>query len=66
MGDSSSFRTPALATWAVEPFLTWWQSEYVRLRFAWQHLREELVDDGRDRFLLQATWSAGPHKHENY
>ena len=57
---------PAFATWAVEPFLTWWQSEYVRLRLAWQHLREEPFDDGRDRFLLQATWSAGPHKHELY
>ena len=57
---------PAFTTWAVEPFLTWWQSEYVRLRLAWQRLDEEIVDDARDRFLLQATWSAGPHKHETY
>jgi hypothetical protein len=56
---------PELTTWSVEPFLTFWQSEFVRLRAAWQRLHE-LDLDSRDRLLLQITWAAGPHKHETY
>jgi hypothetical protein len=53
-------------TWGVEPYLTWWQSEFVRLRAAWQYRRDDLLAEGHGRFVLQATWSAGPHKHETY
>jgi hypothetical protein len=56
------------AVWAVAPHLTWWQSEWVYLRAEWQH---ESIPAGAgransDRFLIQAVWAVGPHKHENY
>ena len=47
------------------PYLTWWQSEYVRLRAEVQLLENDLGDE-ENRFALQLTWAAGPHKHETY
>ncbi|MFQ6103012.1 MAG: hypothetical protein ACE5OP_01825 [Candidatus Glassbacteria bacterium] len=47
------------------PFLTFWQSEFVRLRFQYRALREST--DGWDHSLIfQSTWALGPHKHEKY
>ena len=57
---------PASKAWAIEPYLAWWQSEYVRLRLAYQSLQEGSRDRRDDRFTLQLTWAAGPHKHESY
>ena len=56
---------PAADQWNLEPYATWWQSEYVRLRAAYSRFRD---DAGiRDhRFDLQVTFAAGPHKHESY
>ncbi len=50
----------------IVPYLTWWQSEYVRLRAEYGLF--ELGPDGEseDRFTLQLTWAAGPHKHQTY
>ncbi|MEZ4416828.1 MAG: hypothetical protein R3E10_13850 [Gemmatimonadota bacterium] len=47
------------------PTLTWWQSEYVRLRaeYAWL---DGSASEGSGLFTLQFTWSMGPHKHETY
>jgi hypothetical protein len=39
--------------WGISPYLTFWQSEFVRLR-------------GHHRYELQFTFAAGPHKHEEY
>jgi hypothetical protein len=50
--------------WLVSPTLTWWQSEYVRIRGEYDLLGRADFRDGR--FLLQATFSMGPHKHETY
>lgn len=55
---------PAERTWLVAPSLTWWQSEYVRVRAAY-----EWVDRVGERFgqlVLQTTFAMGPHKHETY
>lgn len=62
---------PGHRTWGVVPYLTWWQSEYVRLRVEYRHFEDSYPDDGRadrsdDGLLLQVTWAAGPHKHETY
>ncbi len=57
------------ATWAVVPRLTWWQSEWVYLKAEWQRASTPLAGGGRDtsdRFVLQAVWAIGPHKHETY
>ena len=50
--------------WLVSPTLTWWQSEYVRIRAEYDLLGRSAFRDGR--LLLQATFSMGPHKHETY
>ena len=47
------------------PTLTWWQSEWVRLRLQYNYLRPEGGGDSHT-LLLQAVWAAGPDKHETY
>lgn len=52
------------------PFLTCWQSEFVRLRLQYQHAKRNFIGpqgpDDDDRVWLQVTFAAGPHKHEAY
>ncbi len=51
--------------WGISPYLTFWQSEFVRLRGQFSYRDDNL--DGVDRaFALQVTFAAGPHKHESY
>ncbi len=52
-------------TCALIPFLTFWQSEFVRLRFQYNGVRHP---DGewRHGLAMQSTWALGPHKHEKY
>lgn len=57
---------PEHVTWGVFPNLTWWQSEYVRLRGEYGFTKDDLTGDEENRFSLQITWAAGPHKHEIY
>lgn len=57
---------PGRVTWGVFPNLTWWQSEYVRLRGEYGFIKDDLTGDEENRFSLQLTWAAGPHKHEIY
>lgn len=57
---------PEHVTWGVFPNLTWWQSEYVRLRGEYGFVKDDLTGDEENRFSLQITWAAGPHKHEIY
>jgi hypothetical protein len=52
--------------WGVLPYLTWWQSEYVRLRGEYGYLVNEPTGESENRFTLQLTWAAGPHKHAIY
>lgn len=55
---------------AVTPYLTFWQSEFVRLRLQYQRAHRDFVGawggDPDDKVWLQATFGAGPHKHEEY
>jgi len=56
---------PEESAWLVSPTLTWWQSEFVRVRAEYDLLgRSE--DARQGRFLLQVTFAMGPHKHETY
>lgn len=67
--DPADFRE-GLRERAWTPFVTFWQSEFVRLRFQYQHATRNFVglqgpmDD--QRAWIQVTWAAGPHKHEEY
>ena len=58
---------PADATesaWLVSPTLTYWQSEYVRLRAEYDILGNPGNTTGQ--FTLRITFAMGPHKHETY
>jgi hypothetical protein len=55
---------PDDSAWLAGPTLTWWQSEYVRLRSEYQIYRGP--EDRFGQFVFQATFAMGPHKHENY
>ena len=50
-------------SWTISPFLTFWQSEWVRLRAQYDFLNRNL-DVNDNRLFFQVTWAMGPHKHE--
>ena len=50
----------------TSPTLTWWQSEYVRLRLEYDLLDRNFVSTKEGRLFLQVTLAMGPHKHETY
>jgi hypothetical protein len=51
--------------WGMSPYLTFWQSEFVRLRGQYS-LRDHNIFGTDHRYELQFTFAAGPHKHEEY
>ncbi len=55
---------PAESAWLASPALTYWQSEYVRLRAEY----DILGNPGKTtrQFTLRITFAMGPHKHETY
>jgi hypothetical protein len=55
---------PDESAWLVAPTLTWWQSEWVRLRAEFDHLVRP--SDTQNLLLIQFTFAMGPHKHETY
>jgi len=57
---------PSETAWLVAPTLTWWQSEYVRLRVEYDLQGLGAANDTEGRVLLQATFAVGPHRHEQY
>lgn len=57
---------PFREVWGVAPYVTFWQSEYVRLRAEYHHFSGDRIDTPENEFFLQLTWAAGPHKHEIY
>jgi hypothetical protein len=56
---------PEESAWLFSPTLTWWQSEYVRVRAEYDLLGRS-AGSRKGRFLLQVTFAMGPHKHESY
>jgi hypothetical protein len=55
---------------ALSPYLSFWQSEFVRLRLqyqhAWRDFEWEWGPEKDNRVFVQITFAAGPHKHEEY
>jgi hypothetical protein len=49
----------------LAPSISWWQSEWVRLRLQYNMLRPQ-GGGGNHTVLFQAVWAVGPHKHETY
>jgi len=58
--------TPDFYRWGVLPYITWWQSEYVRLRGEYGYYKNSDNGESDQRFTLQLTFAAGPHKHQTY
>jgi hypothetical protein len=52
--------------WLLSPTLTWWQSEYVRVRLEYDLLGRSYIATNDGQVLLQVTFAMGPHKHESY
>ena len=52
-------------TWGVVPYITWWQSPWVRFRLEYDHIHW-FEGEPEHRAMLQVTFSVGPHKHERY
>jgi hypothetical protein len=52
--------------WMVSPYLTWWQSPFVKFRVEYDHLEAQGLGADEDRVWLQCVFAAGPHKHERY
>lgn len=52
--------------WQVSPYLTWWQSPFVKFRAEYDHADGKGIDYPEDIIWLQVIFSAGPHKHERY
>ncbi len=50
----------------IVPYLTWWQSHWVRLRLQYNYQNGNVVEEPNHLIRLQLTWAAGPHKHERY
>jgi hypothetical protein len=48
------------------PTLTWWQSEFVRVRAEYDRLGGFEGSGSTGLFALQVTFAMGPHKHETY
>jgi hypothetical protein len=57
---------PNETSWLASPTLTWWQSEYVRVRLEYDLLGRSWLASNEGRALLQVTFAMGPHKHETY
>lgn len=57
------------SAWNIQqwvPYLTWWQSHWVRLRFEYHYKYGNFVPQSDHQLFLQITFAAGPHKHERY
>ena len=52
--------------WQVGPYLTWWQSEFVKFRFEYDYATGSGMDGTAHTVWLQALFAVGPHKHERY
>jgi hypothetical protein len=52
--------------WQVGPYITWWQSPFVRFRFETDYSDGHRTGPAELTFVLQVVFAAGPHKHERY
>ena len=55
---------PTESAWLASPALTYWQSEYVRLRAEYDVLGNPGKTTGQ--LTLRITFAMGPHRHETY
>ena len=54
------------AIYQLVPYLTWWQSHWMRFRLEYDHPFGSVDSNTSGVLHLQLTWAAGPHKHDRY
>lgn len=52
--------------WQISPYITWWQSPFVKFRLEYDYSNGKGIDNPEHVFWLQCVFAAGPHKHERY
>jgi len=52
--------------WQVAPYITWWQSEFVRFHLEYDYADGRGMEGPGHVFFFQVVFAAGPHKHERY
>jgi hypothetical protein len=52
--------------WQICPYITWWQSEWVKFRCEYDYADGRGMDRPEHVVWFQAIFAAGPHKHERY
>lgn len=52
--------------WQICPYLTWWQSEFVKYRWEYDYAWGRGMENPEHILWFQAIFAAGPHKHERY
>ena len=56
--------------WSISPYLTFWQSEFTRLRLEYTHSERNSVtmpvEEGDNALTLQATFTLGEHKQHPF
>jgi len=50
----------------VVPYLTWWQSPWVKMRLQYNYLDGNILDSSNSTLRFQIVWAMGPHKHDRY
>jgi hypothetical protein len=50
--------------WQICPYITWWQSEWVKFRFEYDYADGRGMENPEHILWFQAIFAAGPHKHE--
>jgi hypothetical protein len=53
-------------TYQIVPYITWWQSHWVKLRLQYNHLNGTENPTAQNTIRLQIVFAAGPHKHDRY
>jgi hypothetical protein len=53
-------------TWQIVPYITWWQSNWVKLRLQYNLLNGTEYPTAQNTIRLQIVFAAGPHKHDRY
>ena len=66
VSQTESPEEPDKSAWLASSTLTWWQSEYVRIRLEYDLVGRSFVSSREGHLLFQVTLAMGPHKHETY
>ncbi|RKY90493.1 MAG: hypothetical protein DRQ13_12560 [Ignavibacteriae bacterium] len=53
-------------SYQIVPYITWWQSNWVRLRLQYNYLNGTEILTAQNTIRLQIVFAAGPHKHDRY